>query len=236
MLDPKDELQEASDLVLKIFAGGKIALLDVPCGAGAASVTLLSTIACLRKEKRLPSLPLDVMLVGGDLSQPARELAERLIVALQPTLEAQSIFVQSQWAEWNALDADETTGLLNDWITGSVDFDRHFLVLANFSSFLHREKQFTKANPQLREMIRWTSLRASSIVLWVEPPTNEAANFFQQLGGALLTKLRRIGLWRRTEPGRPHASTLCNMQHPLEPARTYRTGVHIIVLKQTASI
>ena len=164
-LDPKDDLQNASDLIIRAFAGGKIAVLDAPCGAGAASLTLLATIACLRKEHRLPTVPLDVTLVGGDLSEPARELAQSLLESLRPSLEKQSVFVDAGWAEWDAFDAEQTTSLLNNFITRGVQCTTRLLVLANFSSFLHREKKFEKANPQIQEMIRWTSDRPSSLVL-----------------------------------------------------------------------
>src|SRR5688572_2066785 len=44
VLDPKDRLAEASNLFFRSFAGGRVGLLDAPCGSGAASAALLSTI------------------------------------------------------------------------------------------------------------------------------------------------------------------------------------------------
>ena len=45
VLDPKDDLRNASDLFVKTFSGGKVGLLDIPCGAGAASAALLGCVA-----------------------------------------------------------------------------------------------------------------------------------------------------------------------------------------------
>lgn len=71
VLDPKQELSHASDLLIKAFSGGSISILDAPCGAGAASISILTSIAELRKQGQLPALPLDVQIIGGDLSEPA---------------------------------------------------------------------------------------------------------------------------------------------------------------------
>jgi len=76
VLDPKSDLQNASDLVVHAFAGGDLGLLDIPCGTGVASVTLLSTFAELREQKVLPSEPLTVHMVFGDISPYALAYAE----------------------------------------------------------------------------------------------------------------------------------------------------------------
>lgn len=232
-IDPKDELGDTSNILIKAFSGGKIAILDAPCGAGAATAALLGTIAHLRSENRLPTLPLDVVILGGDISAPARQIAEEVLETMRPGLEREGVFPTAKWVIWDALDANGTSELLDHWITNTMDSQLHLLVLANFSAFLHKEKQFDRANPQLQEMIRWTSLRPSSIVLWVEPPTSSAADFFKNVAHKVISTLRRLVLWRSSAKAQQaHASTSCKMEHAFEPGGQFRTGVHLIVLNQ----
>jgi hypothetical protein len=75
MLDPKGDLQDASNLFLQSFSGGSVSLFDLPCGAGAATAALLGSIAELRRREVLPAVPLDVYIVGGDISSEALSYA-----------------------------------------------------------------------------------------------------------------------------------------------------------------
>jgi hypothetical protein len=43
MLDPKDDLAEIPNAFARIFSGNKVFLADLPCGSGAASMSILSS-------------------------------------------------------------------------------------------------------------------------------------------------------------------------------------------------
>jgi hypothetical protein len=175
--------------------------------------------------------------LGGDISSSAIDIAKRLLDILKPTLEEQGIEVYAEWKHWNALDADQTTELLHHWITSSTVSSLHFLILANFSGFLHKEKKFDQANPQLQEMFRWMSMRPSSAALWVEPPSNKSTEFFRNLSKRVVRGLKRIRLWRsESNVDQPQATTICKMAHAFEPNSHFRTGVHLILLQQTPPI
>ena len=58
LLDPRGEVPTASATLLQFLSGGSLCLTDVPCGAGAATLSLLCAIAELRKEGVLPRVPL----------------------------------------------------------------------------------------------------------------------------------------------------------------------------------
>lgn len=77
LLDPHSELGSSSDMLIKCLSGGKLVLVDVPCGAGAISCSFLSNIAQLRAEGVLPRIPLQVTIVGGEISDPARAYAQQ---------------------------------------------------------------------------------------------------------------------------------------------------------------
>jgi len=173
VLDPKDHLRNTSDLFVKAFSGGKIGLLDVPCGAGAASAALLGCIAELRKAKVLPREPLEVFLVCGEISTYARSYAEELLDGMGKELEREGIWIKKKSVPWNVLDAESTTSILYAWMDWARDCREYFVVMANFSGFLQGQGKLNDAKPQLDEIIRWAASRRSS-VFWIEPQTNLA--------------------------------------------------------------
>ena len=172
VLDPYDELDLASDFFMQAFSGGSVRLLDIPCGCGAASATLLATVAELRRQCVLPREPLDVIVTGGDKSDPARNYAELIFGELKESLRNQAIFVSESFQSWDLMDAESTTSLLDQWLSNQ-DCDRFFLLIANFSGILSNEGNVKKAKERLGEVFRWTGARKSTIA-WIEPQTRKA--------------------------------------------------------------
>jgi len=180
-LDPKADLKSASDLFVKAFSGGTIGLLDIPCGAGAASAALLGCVAELRKARVLPREPLNVFLVAGDISEHARGYARDLLASMRPDLEHEGIWVHDTYVPWDVLDPESTTNVLDRWLEHAHGCREYFVVMANFSGFLQRGGKLRAAQNQLDEVIRWAAQRRSSVA-WIEPQTNEASlNFLPRL-------------------------------------------------------
>ena len=169
VLDPKSELQDLSDHFIRAFSGGRIRLLDIPCGCGAASAALLSTIAELRHRNAIPREPLEVFLTGGDISDPARRYVELVFGELEQTLRNQGIFVRVSLPQWDIRDAASTTVLLDRWLTDAPDCKSSFLLIANFSGFLGIEKHLEEVEERIGEVFRWARARDSAAV-WLEPP------------------------------------------------------------------
>ncbi len=172
VLDPKEELRNASDYFIRAFSGGQIRLLDIPCGCGAASAALLTTVAELRRQRVLPREPLDVAIIGGDISDNARRYADCVFDALKKELRSQGIFVKVALYPWDVLDDASTTDLVDKWLRDQ-DCERFFLLISNFSGFLNNEGKIKKAREQLRQVINWAGTRRSTIA-WIEPPTRQA--------------------------------------------------------------
>ena len=164
VLDPKSELKDLSDHFIRAFSGGRIRLLDIPCGCGAASAALLSTIAELRHRNAIPREPLEVFLTGGDISDPARCYAELIFGELEQTLRNQGIFVKVSLPQWDIRDAASTTVLLDKWLTDAPDCNRSFLLIANFSGFLGTEKHLEEVEERMGEVFRWARARDSTTV------------------------------------------------------------------------
>jgi hypothetical protein len=194
VLDPNLELGNASNLLVNALSGGRLALLDIPCGAAAASASLLSAIAELRSCKAIPRQPLEVFLVGGELSDRARQLGSELIGTLKENLEPQGIFVYESFVKWDVCDSISNTSLINHWEEHAKDCSHHLVIVANCSGFLHLDKKFEEAQPQFEEIFRWTACR-SSTVIWIEPQTNIAKGMLERFRKTYQFLLRKLFGW-----------------------------------------
>ena len=97
LLDPNGVVTHCSDALIGSLAGGKLCLTDAPCGAGAATFAILATIAELRAQGVFPRQPLEVLMIGAELSDPARVHAASMLKELRASLEAQAIFVEKNF-------------------------------------------------------------------------------------------------------------------------------------------
>lgn len=202
VVDPKDEMGSTSDAFIKSTAGASLALTDAPCGAGAAALAFLTTLAELRACNVLPRMPLEVKLVGGELSPHAMDHAKDLLELVRGRLEEQAIFVDSQFHSWNVLDKLSTTDLIKASMAHGVSCASKLLVVANFNGFLVKERKQKEAQPQLDELFRYAS-GGQSLAVWIEPDMNRATG-----KGGLFVWLRNLltGGWRLFAKGDPEAT------------------------------
>lgn len=230
VLDPKEQLAVTSDAFLEAFSGGKISLLDIPCGAGAVSSSLLSTICALRESGAVPRQPLFVKLVAGDLSPYALDYAAEMLSAINDRLVRQGIHVEPIFENWDVLDDRSTTALLYKWIDAAKECREHFVVVANFSGFLQGNNQFRDAQPQLSEVFRWAEQRRST-VMWLEPQTNEALKgLWPRVFAWFQKKLARFFALTQ-ENAEPPLSSQCRYVHPIKAAVNPRVCLSLILLK-----
>jgi hypothetical protein len=173
VLDPKGEIVHVADAFARVLAGGRVALLDAPCGAGAASLAFLTTVAELRACGVLPRLPLEVTLVGGELSDHARAYADELLQQLHPLLQEQGIRVHHTLSPWDACCSMSTTALMQTFLQGLLPTTPRLVIVANFSGFLARESKQKAAEPQLGELFRYSG-GLTSTAIWIEPTWNSA--------------------------------------------------------------
>lgn len=211
-LDPKSELADASDRLMFALAGGSVSVLDVPCGAGAGSLALLSTIASLRKHSRLPRQPLHVHLVGGDISPTALEIAESMLTRLAPSLQEQAITVEAHFQVWDAHDDDSTVQIISKWTSHGTS-RVYVLIAANFSGFLGSDKNFAQAKGQLKQLLLWAQDRRS-LVVWLEPQTNVAVTALGTIVNKVVASLKTLLPWRpKPESEEPVARTASLQRH-----------------------
>ena len=230
VLDPKCEVGSTSDTFIRCTAGNRISLTDAPCGAGAAAFTFLCTLAELRSNKILPRLPLDVLLIGAELSVHARQLAEEILIKITPSLKKQAIFVTSEFVAWDVTNQMSNTDLVTKCIQTSGGSVHKLLVVANFNGFLERAGKRKEAENQLSELFRYAS-GERSFALWIEPPMNTAIS-----EGGLYSWLRRqfTSIWKTygsteidSNEGKTYVSE-SRFKLPLEPSKTARVGLAVM--------
>lgn len=229
-LDPEDKLTGVADAFVKVFSGGTVLLADLPCGSGAAALALLANIAELRRQGRIPRNPLNVKIVGGELSEFALGYANLAIEHIKDTLAEQAIWVSAEFLSWNALDKFSTADLTNRLTVLGQDCSARLIVLANFSGFLQRDGKWKDALPQFESLFLHGRAH-NSFVVWIEPQTNEvlgsggffnrAITWFKNLFSAHQTKDEQKALV--VENLRKSAA---DVQHPL---KDHKFNVQLVV-------
>ena len=215
VLDPRNEISDVSDLFIKAFSGGRVSVLDIPCGAGAASATLLSCIAQLRAESRLPRQPLTVKVLGGDHSEHARRFALSTLRDLKRRLTDQAVWTEERVVPWDICDQDSTTELLHEWMQWANDCQAHFAVAANFSGFLASQGKLKEATPQIQHVLGWATKRKAPVV-WIEPQTNVAKGMLLKQLLASVRKRPPRGMAPIGDDTEEIAHAECRFHHPLQ--------------------
>ncbi len=236
VLDPKDSLGEASNHFIRTFSGGKVALLDIPCGSGAGSATVLSAIAYLRRQSVLPRTPLDVWLVAGDKSETALENAKRVMDVLAPQLERQAIFIHPKFVIWDMLSAASTATLIHAWTKDHAppDCREFFALTANCSGFLQHEGNFKKAEAQLEQILAWSG-QLKSTFMWVEPSTDAATlRMLPNVVGRLWNKVKAFFGHDNIAAQPPTLRCEAELAHPVKPDFTHRVNLTLLRLERNA--
>jgi hypothetical protein len=230
LLDPLKVATVSSNALLISLSGNSVCLTDAPCGAGAAAFALLATIAELRLSRVLPRLPLDVFLIGAEISKPARSYAAALLEELRPSLEAQAIFVVEEFLDWDVTDRLSNTDLASQVTVKAASCSRKLLVVANFNGFLERSGKRAEAQRQIEELFRYSS-GANSVAIWVEPDMNRATRE-GGLFGWIKSLLNTWNLFaqKSVDPtsGEPVSRCSARFVRPLDPTQTARVGLAVM--------
>lgn len=228
ILDPNDELDRISDVFIRVFSGNKVFLADLPCGSGAASLSILTVLYELRKHNRVPREPLHVVIIGGEISEYARQYANEALFHVLSELESQAITVEFEIKDWDVCDKILNTDLIKQLTIKSQDCATKLLLLSNFSGFLEREGKWKDAKAQLDELFRH-SRDEDSIALWIEPQKNNVTS-----SGGFMTRLIRWfkGAFASISPkddteGESYAESSANVIHPLNGGK-FRVGLAVV--------
>lgn len=225
-LDPKNDLRQIADAYVRAFAGNKVFLVDLPCGAGAATASILTTLANLREFNIIPRMPINIVIVGGEISEHARNYTQAILKGLQDYLNHQAIWIDYQTIAWDVCDPMSNSSLVKKITLAGQDCDTKLLILANFSNFLEKANKWAKAAPQFEEIFRH-SRDQDSFAVWIEPSSKAVKNgFFSGLSQwfARLFRLNPRCDSDKTED--TYAESHALTQHPL---KRHRFRVNLVV-------
>jgi hypothetical protein len=191
--DPKETFHTAAHDLHISFGTGSIAVLDVPCGAGASIFGFLCTLAELRNHGTLPRLPLNVSIVAGDCSTAALELYKDLVELIRPELSRQGILITYQTRGWRAEEPTTSADIVDQWFAMSPAAREYYVFICNFSgeARLHF-RDFERSFEHIAERLH----SKKSTMLWVEPGSmKNAHSFFSKL----VTLFQKITWFRDVE-------------------------------------
>ncbi|MBI3188140.1 MAG: hypothetical protein HYZ31_09805 [Gammaproteobacteria bacterium] len=230
VLSPNHLQSDISDSFAKIFSGGKVLLADVPCGSGAASLSVLATISELRAQSVLPRIPLEVVLVGGEISEYARNNFIAGINEIRNALSEQAITIIESVKDWDVCNSLSNTDLIRELTIRGNPCSARMLLLANFSDFLQKNKKWDKAQPQFDELFRHFRSNKSSAI-WIEPQVNEA---LPEHGGLLarviswLNPLRFARLFSQDEVNGPVLRDNSKVFNALDESRHFSVRLAVM--------
>ena len=231
VLDPKNRVPHIADAFTRLLAGNKVAIADVPCGAGAAVLSILATLGELRKQNRVPREPLDLVVVTGEISEFARQYAAEGFEELRSTLEQQAIWVYPVFLSWDVCDKLSNTDLIREITIRSRECGARLLVVANFSGFLQRSGKLSAAQPQLEELFRHMRSDQCSVI-WIEPQWNavtKVGGMFSRLNDWLASKCAPFArLFETGNPSQVAATTECDARHALDASKKVETRLAVI--------
>jgi len=172
-LGPRKQLESLSDAFLSTFSDGHVGLLDIPCGTGAMSCALVSTLIKLRQDGVVSRLPLTISVCGGDYSAEALTIFNLLMHDLAEPASAQGINLVWETQEWDATRGDQTARLVDRWFTICRTANEHFVVVSNFSGALHNQGALNAFSPCFEQVLARLHDKQCTVV-WVEPATKSA--------------------------------------------------------------
>jgi hypothetical protein len=228
VLDPNAELNEVSDAFIRVFSGGSVLLVDLPCGGGAGALTVLSVLYQLRREMKVPRQPLTITIIGGEISPFARAYAEHTVNSLRLELESQAIWATFHVASWDVCDCLSNTDLIQRISASGINSTARLVLIANFSAFLQKDGKWKDAQPQFAELFRHCRHEQSSVI-WIEPKVNYVTGpgqFFMRLADTISTKWKKFV---RAAPADGDAVKCSEVSvvHPLNPNEAF--VVHLSV-------
>lgn len=218
-VDPR-RLFGAIPLCLRpLFLGGSLRLLDFFCGCGAATLGFLATVAAMREASVAPTLPLNVAIVGADISSTALSIFASLTADCRDEFERRAMEVSLSTIVWDARNVVATRDLVDEFRkSASIDCT----VLALIANFSHVSvgRQYDEFRPSL-EHIK-VAFEERGTVLFIEPGTDDAKDVLSRIADFIRQRLNTNPLeskaeytWRSPIDGRPFPCRTSALLHPM---------------------
>jgi len=176
VIDPREDFTIVSNNLKATFGSGKISILDIPAGTGAGILSLLSNLAELRINSKLPKLPLHINILGGDYSPSALNIYSDLLKNIKKELENQLIFIEYDTYEWDATSPESTNLLIRRFLKDENSYEEHYIFMSAFSGVgSSNYKKFDKSFDFMQTALS----HLNTTILYIEPNMKEANSFLE---------------------------------------------------------
>jgi len=175
-INPRGEFSQVSRDLQTTFGSGRISILDIPCGTGAGILSLLCTIAELRMESKLPSLPLYINIMGGDYAESALTIYSELLSEIKDYLKTQLIYIEYQTFQWDASNSPSTNLLLIEWLKNEERYEEFYVLMFAFSGV------GSTIYKNFEDSFKFIQTRISHLpttTIFIEPITNPSKQYLK---------------------------------------------------------
>lgn len=200
-LDPHHTFKTTRSALATVFSAGRVRLLDIPLGAGAGAISLVSLVAQLRAESQpiFPKIDLDVQVVGGDNNPHQIEIANRMFRILKPWWLEQGLNADLETVEWDVLSDEATSDLIERWRGGLDGETLPAVICSNFSGFLAQTNPqdpprlwIDEAESCLRQLFAAVAAQRA-MTFWIEPAGKDSQRrVFPKLRPKVFGRFKRI--------------------------------------------
>jgi hypothetical protein len=229
VLDPLQNLSEISNEFTRLFSGNKVFLADLPCGSGAASLSILSIFCELRKKGIVPRTPIHIVIIGGEISVFAQRYAKEILNYLVNELAEQAITIEVNIIDWDVCDNFSNTELVKKLKLTSQKCSKKLLFIANFSGFLEGDNKWPEANNQFEKLFQYSE-NTNVMILWIEPKTNKVINnngFFPRLVKWFRKTFSQFIGKNKEMEDKQYAQDRVKVQHPLVENSIFKTNLAV---------
>lgn len=224
-VNPRGGFESASETLHLFLAGGDLCLVDVPAGAGAATLVLLCSVAMKREVGTLPRQPLNVRLLWGEISTPALDHGIALLGSLKTFLAGQAIFVSYETVKWDVLKPMSNQEIVEKIVLAKSSHPQVLLLVCNFSGFLEREGKWKEAEAGLSQLFRFCSGDMNA-ALWLEPDQKVVRESLLKKLEAALKKIFQFSRPMNAESPSEYGSAM--YASPTVPARSHRVSACVM--------
>lgn len=207
-LNPKGETSQVSSDLQTSFAVEEVHLLDLAAGTGAAAVGILATLSELRRQKKLPTLPLTVKIFAADISPKALEIYAEIINDLKPELNSQAIKVEVKMTLWDASDASQIASICDEWLAAAFEKEL-FVIVSNLSGVGNETlEKFKRSFQHVTERLA----TKPSTFLWIEHHGTSAVGFLKKVHELIFA----VAPWLTGGPGNKQEGAKYKWLHELQ--------------------
>lgn len=173
--DPNDNQPDVRDMVLEQLGDGNVFLLDLAAGNGAGTLAMLALLCELRAHKTIPTLPLNLSIVGVDFSAEALEFYGDLLRRISPWFKTQGINISLNCELCDLMVSGEFSEVFENFIDDANQKNvKRFLCVISALSGVGKEG-LEKVHDSLKLAAAGLGSRGrNSSFLWVEPFVDKA--------------------------------------------------------------